>query len=85
MKKQQKYRKTRKELTKCEALSSIANAKISIQNSQEFIDTCKSGYINGICLLVAINDFGSIENAIDAEYNKIQWYNDKINDLKRFL
>ncbi len=80
-----KYRKIKKELTHIEALQKIEIAKMQMQNCQEAIDSWQNEKPVGIIACVIVSEFGSTENAIEANKQKINWCNERINDLKRFI
>jgi hypothetical protein len=80
-----KYRKTRKIFTKEEAMSKIAKAKTQMQSSEEFIYTCENLGLVGICKYTAEIQFGSVENAVAVEREKIYYNIELIQDLEQFL
>jgi hypothetical protein len=80
-----KYRKTSKTFTKEEATNKIQSTQMMIETLQEAIDTWKTQAITGIVLCVILAEFGSIEKAIEVNQKKIEWCNERINDLKRFV
>ena len=76
-----KYRKIKKALTKQEALQKIEIAKMQMQNCQEAIDTWQNEKPVGIVACVITTEFGSVEKAIEHNKQKINWCNERINDL----
>ena len=80
-----KYRKLRKTLTKEEAQNKIQSTKMMIETLQEAIHTWQNNAPVGIIACVIQSEFGSVQKAIDYNQNKIEWCNQKIKDLTRFL
>ena len=80
-----KYRKTKKTFTTEEAKNKIQSTQMMIEALQEAIDTWKTQEITGIVLCVITSEFGSVEKAIETNQKKIEWCNERIDDLKRFL
>jgi hypothetical protein len=80
-----KYRKIKKQLTPEEAKEKKEIAEVQIENCIEFIDTLRTKEITGICLIVLQREFSTIENATAKTKLKIEWLQERIKDLQRFL
>jgi hypothetical protein len=78
------YRKIKKQLTSQEAQNEIEKVLCNMQNFQEAILTWQRG-VKGIILCVIEKEFGSIENAIKLNTDKIEWCIKRIEDLKTFI
>ena len=78
------YRKIKKQLTSQEAQNEIEKVLCNMQNFQEAILSWQNG-VSGIVLCVIEKEFGSVENAIKVNTNKIEWCNKRIDDLKTFI
>ena len=76
-----KYRKIKKQLTPLEAKEKIEITKTQIENCQEAIDTWQKEKPVGIVACVITSEFGSVEKAIEANIDKINWCKERINDL----
>ena len=76
-----KYRKIKKQLTPLEAKEKIEITKTQIENCQEAIDTWQKEKPVGIVAYVITTEFGSVEKAIEANIDKINWCKERINDL----
>lgn len=77
------YRKIKKQLTSQEAQNEIEKVLCNIANFQEAILTWQRG-VKGIILCVIEKEFGSVENAIKLNTDKIEWCIKRIEDLKTF-
>jgi hypothetical protein len=78
------YRKIKKQLTSQEAQDEIKKVLCNIENFQEAILTWQRG-VKGIILCVIEKEFGSVENAIKLNTDKIEWSIKRIEDLKTFI
>ncbi len=78
------YRKIKKQLTNQEARDEIEKVLCNMQNFQEAILSWQNG-ASGIVLCVIQAEFGSVENAIKVNTDKIEWCIKRIDDLKTFI
>jgi len=78
------YRKIKKQLTSQEAQNEIEKVLCNMQNFQEAILSWQNG-VSGIVLCVIQTEFGSVENAIKVNTDKIEWCIKRIEDLKTFI
>lgn len=79
------YRKIRKQLTPEEAREQIQITQIQIDNIKEEIATYHKQPLTGIIAVVIASDYGSLDKAIETLQRKIDWCNEKIKDLQRFV
>jgi hypothetical protein len=78
------YRKIKRQLTSQEAQNEIEKVLCNIANFQEAILTWQRE-VKGIILCVIEKEFGSVENAIKVNTDKIEWCIKRIEDLKTFI
>jgi len=78
------YRKIKKQLTSQEAQNEIEKVLCNIANFQEAILSWQKG-VKGIILCIIEKEFGSVENAIKINTDKIEWSIKRIEDLKTFI
>jgi hypothetical protein len=78
------YRKIKKQLTSQEARDEIEKVLCNMQNFQEAILSWQNG-VSGIVLCVIEKEFGSVENAIKVNTDKIEWCIKRMEDLKTFI
>jgi len=80
-----RYNKIRKQLAPEEASTKISSAKTQIDNCAEAIHTWQASQPTDIIAYVISQEFGSVENAIEANKAQIEWCKMRIEDCERFL